>query len=809
MSPADGLVRAGRSSIVRRRAAPALAAVAALLALAGLAAPAAAQESDTARFEGQPVTAVEVHGLHNLSQETLLYYLDLAPGQELHSAALNARIKNLWERELIDDITVRYEPAEGGVKVVIDVKERPILRSVDYEGLKKLSRTDIQDKIVEERISVHEGAPLSRGELSRLEAAIEELYANKGYRFADVRYELQDAGANEVRAVFTVDEGDRVRISDIDFEGNTVFSDLRLRLAMRKTKESGLITRLLRKDIYNPGKLEEDLEKVRELYEKKGYKNVVLGDPETDIVEHGDKRRMELTIPVEEGERFRFGEISIEGNKVYSDQALLRVFHNKPGGWLKKNQIDEGLESIKDLYSNTGYMFARVEPEIVERDDNVADVIIHVSEGDQYRVGRIEFKGNSRTMDKVLRRELRVQEGYVMNVSALRNSVYKVNQLGYFKLDEDDPVQIDVDQDAKTVDLVFVGEEADRTELQFGGGWSEFEGFFGQFSIRTQNFLGRGESVQASFQSGVIQDYFDLGYFVPWFLDRPQTVGLQVFSRNLNYDYFNNNEQYQYTQQGVTATYGRSFRLFQSFSVGYTRARYTERAVFVDPTTGDPTKISRPSIDSSSLRPSWAYNSIDNSLEPTRGTRLAISSEYSGGVLGGADNYIKPEVGFTAYRPLGGYPVRHVVGLNLEGGYLHPLSGGVTSSFRFYRLGGERSIRGFNTLSIIPRDDNGNPFRDQFGYIIGGDKYLQANAEYQFLAGGPFRVVLFSDAGNTWGRGENVDLNSLYWTGGIELRILVPVFGAPLRFIYSFNLGPEPPAGQSFENFQFSIGTTF
>ena len=776
----------------------------AVAALALVAVPAGAQDGD---LEGQPITAIEITGLGNLPEETLLYYLDLEEGRLLDSSSLNSRIKNLWERQLIDDITVRYEATEGGVKVVVEVAERPLLRSIDYEGLKKVSRSDVRDRMIEDRIIVREGAPLARGELERLRASIEQLYSEKGYRFADVGYRLEEAGKNEVRAVYTVDEGTRVRISEIDFEGNTVYSDFRLHWQMKNTKESNLLFRILKKDIYNPAKLEEDLEKVRELYRKSGYKNVLLGDPEVDVREAGRKRRMQLVIPVEEGERYRFGEISIDGNGVYSDQALLRVFRNKPGSWLKADLIDEGLESIRDLYSNTGYMFARVEPEVRERDDNVADLVIHIEEGEQFRVGRIEFAGNRRTMDKVLRRELRVQEGLVMNVAALRNSVYKINQLGYFQLNEEEPVDVDVNAEDKTVDLTFEGEEADRTELQFGGGWSEFDGFFGTFSVRTQNFLGRGETLQASLQAGRRQDYFDLGYFVPWFLDRPQTIGVQAFSRVLDYDLLGTGDNYEQSTEGGTVTYGRSFGLFQSFAIGYTLARYEERAIFAPiEEGGEPLRIDRV-IDSSSIRPAWTLNSIDNRWEPTRGARLSVSSEYSGGFLGGGNNFWKPELTFTLYRPLDDFPVRHVFGLNFETGYLDPFGDGIESAFEYFWLGGERSIRGHRRFSIVPRDENGQPFRDANGFAIGGDVFMQLNVEYHLLAGGPFRVVAFADAGQTWRRDDSIDLGELRYTAGFELRVLVPVFGAPLRFIYAFNLDEQP--FDDFEDFQFSIGATF
>ena len=658
---------------------------------------------------------------------------------------------------------------------------------------------------------MREGTPLRYGEINRLKALIEQLYRDKGYRFAAVSYTLEPVEGNEMRAVFTVDEGDRVRIEDVDFEGNTVYSDFRLRLAMKKTKETGPLTRLLKKDIYSPATIAEDLDKVRDLYKKQGYKNVLLGDPEVEVKalkpEAADpqeqKRRIFLTIPIEEGERWKFGEISIDGNKVYSDQALLRVFRNKPGIWLRSNLIDDGVKSINELYNNTGYMFARVDSELVERHENVADVVVHVDEGDQFKVGRMEFKGNTRTKDKVLRRELRVQEGFVMNVGALRSSVYKINQLGYFQLDKEDPVKIDVNAEKKTIDLVFDGEEADRTELQFGGGWSEFDGFFAQFSIRTQNFLGRGETVQASFQSGRYRSLFDLSYFVPWFLDRPQTVGIRAFSSELDYSVFTANDFVQ-KQKGASFTYGRNFGLFQSAAITYTLAALNDRQVLL--VNDVPTTFSR-DITSSSLRPVWSYNSVDNRFEPTRGSRLTGSLEYAGGVLGGQNEFVRPEASYSLFKPLDQYPTHQVLGLNVEGGYIRPFGGGVLSVFEYYVLGGEQSIRGFRRRSLFPRDEAGNLILDPSGAVVGGDRYLQGNLEYHILAGGPFRVILFGDAANTWAPGQSIDVGSMRYTAGLELRILVPVFGAPLRFIYALNLDPQP--FDQFENFQFTIGSSF
>lgn len=768
------------------------------------------------------IEAIEFRGLKSLTEDTLRYYLGLEPGQPLDEAALNARIKDLWDRDLIDDIQVETVPGDAGVRLVITIVERPILRSVEYEGVKRVGRTEIQDKIVTQRIQVREGEPMSLGELQRVKTLIQDMYAEKGYRFAEARYTVEDIGTNEKRVVFTVDEGDRVRIADVAFEGNTVFNDVRLQLAMRKVKETGPISRFTKKDIYDPAKLQEDLEKVRDVYRGAGYKNVVIGEPQVEVRAlkpeaarpEDQKRRMFITVPIEEGDRWKFGEVSIEGNETYSDEALLRIFQHRPNSWLRAKVVDEGVKSVRDLYNNTGYIYAQVEPELVEKPGQVADVVIHVQEGDQFKVGRIEFQGNERTMDKVLRREVRLVEGGLVNIGGLRNSVLKVNQLGYFKLNEEDPVEIATNNEEKSVDLVFKGEEAERTELQFGGGWSELDGFFGQFAINTKNFLGRGEQVGVSLQTGRFRDFFDVSYFIPWFLDRRQSIGIRLFDSDIDYsDLYEDDERFLRNSRGAILTYGRSFRLFQSASMSYNRSNYDEETTVpvLNPTTNEVENRVVPfTRNSSSLRPIYVFDSRDNPFETTRGTRFSLGAEYAGGPLGGDSYFVRPEVNFSYFRPVGDFPTRTVAALNFEAGMINAFDEkeNPLSPFERFFLGGENSIRGHRSRSLYQRKPNGEPLRDPLtNSILGGDKFVQLNLEYHFLLGGPFRVLLFGDAANVFADDQSIDLSNLRYTAGAELRVLVPVFGAPLRFIYAVNLDEQP--GDRFEEFQFSIGTSF
>jgi outer membrane protein insertion porin family len=790
-------------------------------ALAFILLPAAKAEAQLDRLDGRPIKKVEYVGIQTLSEETLAHYLfGPARGERrLDLADLDARIKTMWKRELIDDIQVDAREDGDGVSLTIRVVERPVLVSVEYRGIKRVNRTDITERADKDRVSVFEGQPLQRGELERMKGAIEELYKEKGYRFAQVSYTLEDIGLGQKRAVFTIDEGDKVKIGDIDFDGNTVYGDWRLRLTMKKTKESGLISRISKKDIYNPANIEEDLDKVRELYKKAGYKDVLLGKPELDVKAKrpdaasiaDQKRRLQVTIPVEEGERWKLGTIEVEGNNVFSTETLLAQFEKPRGGWLRSKTVDDGTENIKKLYSSIGFIFANVETEMIERENNVADIKIRIDESDQFRIGKIEFQGNTKTRDKVLRRELMVQEGLTMNMTGVQNSLLKIRQLNYFKLNEEEPVKFDFDAENKTVDLLIQGEEAERTELQFGGGWSEVDGFFGQFSLRTTNFLGRGETVGVSVQSGSQREYYDLEYRVPWFLDKPQSIGVRLFNQTYDSSILAGID-YKQVYSGASLTYGRSFRGFQSFSVTYSFADVDDRRVLENPDDPEDPFIQELNFKSSSIRPFWVRNTLDSRFEPTRGLSTTASLEVAGSVLGGETDYYRPMFNLTWFTLVSRQPFKSSFGINTEIGIIEPIGTdtredpAIFPQQRFF-LGGDSSVRGFRRRSIVVREEDGKIRLDEDQFPVGGDRQILVNAEYHIQVGGPFRMVFYADAGAVWAKDQSFDTDFFRYSAGAELRIKVPIFPAPLRFIYAVNL--EEMTDDQFDSFDFSLSTTF
>ena len=810
---------------------PALALLGLLLAALLLASPSAAQ-----LLVGRPITSVEYTGVETLSEESLSYYLDLEAGKPWDPGRLNDRIKELWEREFVDDISVEAVAEGEGVGVRVTITERPLLTSLDYDGLKKLKRSDIGDMTDRERISVYEGLPLDLGELARLEQAIKKLYEERGFRFAGIHVEVQDAGPGEKRVLVTVDEGGRVKIGRVDFEGNEVFSAGKLRRQMEKTKKSNLLTRIRKRDVFNSATVEEDLDKVKDLYRRFGYKDVEVGEPELEVIERkpnaerleGRKRQLALVVPIEEGPRWKLGEIDVEGAEVLPEGLLRQMFKEPQGGWLRSDLIDEGVEQIGELYRNSGYIFADVKLEIVEREDLVADLLVTVEENDQFRVGRLEFTGNERTRDRVLRRQMLLKEGDVFNSGMLRTSLLRLSQLEYYVVNEDDPVEVNYDTGHQKVDLVVKGTEAGQTEVQFGGGYSELDGFFVQSALRTRNFLGRGETVGVSIQTGRYRDIFDVSYYMPWVKDRPQNFGVQLFNRETDFDLLAD-QRYRSKEAGGVISFGRQFRRWELVQLAYSNMdieSYQSQTFYFFENPEEQEDTMSDTIEQafqfnrSSITATYQYDSHNSRLEPTQGKRLIASLEYAGGPLSGESFFIRPSLTAAITVPLTRGAWRSVVRANIQLGYIKPFGtddeGNLRQLFFLdrYLLGGENSLRGFAFRSIWVRDpETGRTLLDANGFPQGGSKSVVINLEHHTLVNGPFRVVAFFDAGNVYGDDQDVDFSHMRMSAGIELRVNVPILGAPLRFIYATNLNPLDSLGgldrERFDSFDFSIGTSF
>jgi outer membrane protein insertion porin family len=768
---------------------------------------------------GRPVERFEVTGNTSVASDTIRVYLGVAPGDPYDPAAIQRNFLNLWQTGLFDDIRVEADPGDSnGVVVRVVVRERPRIGSVEFRGNKELQTSKINEALEREKIDLHIGNTIEQTLVKRAAEAIRRTYSEGGFEGVvvdTITEEMTEPGDRKI--VFVINEGIKARVADIDFVGNEKFSDRRLRGQMKEVREHNIYTWIRKKNLYIPSKLDEDLERVRNFYQDHGYQDITFGDPQIVTVGRDTKKpRVKLVIPVKEGEIHTFGEVSVSGNTVFPNEALIGEWPLQKGDTIQRKPIQARADAFSEAYRMRGYIYAYVDPEYVKKEGNVVDVHFRVFEGDQFRLGRLEFQGNTTTKDKVLRREIFLEEGSIMDMETFKQSLYKLGQLGYFKV-TDNP-DFKVNQESKTVDITVKGVEEGKNDIQFGGGYSEGGGFFVQAQFATRNFLGEGESFGLSYQRGNRTNFFTLSYADPWFMDTPNSLGISLFNRETTYPA---SFGYQQRGKGGSIAYGYRLGRFDSMGLvyGYERARsHYETVEAPDPNGNLPLpQIADFTFITSALTPSYRYDSRDNPFDTTRGMRVSASAAYSGGVLGGTIDLVKPQLTLTKFFRLSR---KTSVSLNVEGGYIFPLEDEncvhrydertdeipdicVPVGERFL-VGGEYSVRGFEYGTLGPYEAI---VPGQIARPVGGYKFHTYNAEYIYRLNDPIRVVLFGDAGYAYSKDENFDFGKLRYTFGAELRLFLPVFQFPLRFIYALN--PSPKDTDQFQEFQFTIGNTF
>jgi outer membrane protein insertion porin family len=838
------------------------------------------------------------------------------PYNEAAEQTLRDDFRRIWDLGFLDDFSIEvteHTLSNGvvGKVVTYHMEERERVKIVSYEGSKQIDRTKIEEQLRDRNLTIAADSLLDERKIRQVEGVVRDFMLEKGFN-AEVTHTITAVEGKTVNLTFHVNEGPKVKIRKVEWVGNSEISDGKLQKQLKENKPKGFLSFITGTGTYNAAKFEEDAERVIEYYQNRGYANVRVGQPEIKVVENtkdGKTRWVELRIPVTEGARYQFGDLDFTGNKRVQGEFLRSLYDIKPGEWYSRKKIVDGNRKAQDVYGEAGFMEFTPAPELT-RSDLVADpgaalnalvpealagpatngsastepqkpptvdVTIHVTEGEQFFVNRIVFEGNTTTRDNVIRRELgSLVESAPFNSAALKNSIRRLNQLGYFQPLEGNERDMTVEKTPgrpNMVDVTLKLQEQNRNQLTFGAGISQYEGFFGQLAYSTSNFLGRGESLTVSLQGGERAQNYQIGFTEPFLFDRNMTGGIEVHKRSLQYIGY-------YTQKstGGNLTFGVPVAAFSRMFLNYS---YEEVSITdlsealidsscvvnfscsVIESLGDlseltPTQIEvlqrNPFIyDSlligqggkrtiSKVVPTFIHNTVNHPIFPTFGKKLSASVDLA--VLGGNTQFYKPHVeGIWFIR----HTSRTTIGLRGQFEYIAPLRN-TTSLPIFERLflGGEYSVRGYDIRSIGPTVPNSL-------VVLGGNKSLLFNAEYQITIAQPVRVLLFYDAGQVRDFGENFvwqeDLTRLVppplppliggfndfvrdpdapgttteVTGktsafktstGVELRFFMPVLNVPFRLIYAWN----PQRGNVLDNslnpaksstFRFAVGTTF
>jgi outer membrane protein insertion porin family len=781
--------------------------------------------------------------------------------------------KRLWGTSFLDNLTLSVEdrPYSNGVRakyVVFDMEERQRVKIVDYDGSKKVEISKIDEALKEKNAVIRTDSFIDQGLVRRVSGIVRELYAEKGYQYAEVKPQIKEmaGGPKLVHLTFNITEGPKVEIREVDFVGNVKMSDGALGKKMKENKGRGFLSFITGGGTYKEGKFEEDAEKVVEHYRNEGYITAQVGQPELKILEDskdGRTRHIQLRIPVTEGSRYRVGDFKFEGNTVVKEEALRPLFKLKTGDWYAEKRIRKGLEKAREIFGSGGYYEFVGFPDLKPRDltngngnsngrsDDgpdvkpvekpkttaggapIVDVTMRMQPGKQYFVNRITFVGNTTTRDNVIRRELRLYEGGVFNTEGLKASIKRLNQLGYFKSLEGGEA-IDVQKTPGTgmpgtgaetseVDVTLKLEEQNRNQLTFGAGVSQFEGFFGQLSFQTSNFLGRGETLTVAAQAGSRARNYQLAFTEPFLFDRPITLGFDIYTREVRYI-----SQFTQASNGGNLVFGFPLadftRMFLSYSFERVKVKDLNELYLnpilaaTNPFLADSLLINdagRRTI--SKISPSLVHNTVDSPIFPTTGKRYTVSFDLAGlggntpprvvndTEVGGCCKFYNPRVeGIWYFR----HTNRTSLGFRAQAEYISPYGDStILPIFERLFLGGEYSVRGFDIRTIGPYDEVS-------GLVVGGNKTLLFNGEYLITIAGPVRLVLFYDAGQVQDRGGRFAMDDFKTSTGAEIRFFMPVLNVPFRLIFAWNpqrdgvLDNQLQPQKAF-TFRFAVGSTF
>jgi outer membrane protein insertion porin family len=770
------------------------------------------------------VASVDIAQNQFLQKDTILFYVSTKPGDRYDERRIRDDFRRLWDTGFFDDLYVDVQDSPKGKSIVFVVQERKRVQIVDYRGSKALSTSNIEDKLKEKDAAIKVDTFYDLGKVKRVESIIRDLLHEKGRPFGTVKHDMKALGGAGAQVSFIIDDGPETKVKEIKFNGNRIFSEGTLKRKMKKIKERTFWTFswITGKSTYTEEKWQEDQQKLQDFYLDHGYVTAQVGQPALTYIDgkagffHKHPAKwIRLDIPVSEGSQYRVGEVKFEGLTVFKEPSVRPIFKLETGDVYQESKLKKGYEKIRDFYGQLGYFqwtgFTRRKP---DPDRKVVDLTLVMEEDKRYYVGRIRFSGNDTTRDKVVRREVFMNEGDVFNTEALKFSIRRLNQLGYFKPVEAPQLGPSTLGEDK-LDVNFKLEEQNRNQFTFGGGVSGLEGTFVNASFSTANFLGLGETLQLSAQTGRRTKNYQIGLTEPYLFDRNITAGFDVFKRKIIYDTFLN--VVGFTQEGTGLTLvagfpvGRFTRAFTNYSFEIVNISSLDASSLANSGT---TTATTPSASltplfnpflfgeqgkrkESRFSPSIVRNTVDSPFSPRSGSKQTLSTILAGGPLGGTVDYLKPDAEFIFYVP---QTKITALGVRAEVSMIYPY--GQTKALPLYQrffLGGENQIRGYNIRTIGPVDSQNR--------ALGGNKFALFNAEYYFDILGPIRLVLFFDAGQTFLEGDPINVKKFRTSTGAELRFMMPVLNIPFRLIYAIN--PNRDLFQPHSAFKFSVGTTF
>ena len=773
------------------------------------------------------VEDIEFRGVRRVPQSTLRALILTRKGDPINEDTLHRDFMALWNTGRFDDIRLEREPGKTGWIIRFVLVERRVVRSIKYDGIKSITVSEILDRFKERKVGLVVEQQYDPNKVQRAKVVLKEFLSERGRQFATVTPDVHQIPPSSLEITFKVDEGPKVKVGHVTLIGNSGLPEKEALWAMKNTHPIGLPHTLLLENLfaktYDATKLDEDQDRLRDFYQKHGYFTAHVVDHSVKIVDvGGGKFRLplvksnkigkaaDISITVEQGRLYHLHKINFVGVKLFRTPETLMgpLFGMREGDVFSTEKLRKGIENLRKLYGEFGYIDFVPEPSFdpIPGSDQL-DLTLNVDEGHQFFVRRIDFSGNTTTRDKVIRRELLIDEGDMYNTRLWDLSILRLNQLGYFDvLKEGEAAQIDRDTKTNTVDITLKVRERGKNSIQLNGGVSGIAGSFIGASYATNNFLGLGETLSLSSQIGTRLRSVQFSFTEPYLFDLPIQAGFTLFLQRFNYDQareasvlsgenliplfqsLGESNLLNYISNSKGFTVFASYPLRRSFArlgltYGYnvqniqtlTNAASTYFNYIDFQGVGGPNSLS--GIKTSQVIPSFTYNTVNHPITPSAGKELFLSAAFSGSILGGNVDTIQPTLDFKIFKP--GLKKGHVIGFHVSGRFLTGFSGKVAPPFSRFYMGGENDIRGFDIWGIspvafIPSDATVNVYNNDGSQRLqkivgangsvslqgvtqtipvyqlvfpGGDTSAYGNIEYRIPIVGPVTLAPFIDAG--------------------------------------------------------------
>ena len=723
------------------------------------------------------INTIEIKGLKRIDASGVKAKITQKQGEPISQEKTNDDIKNIFKMGYFDDVRAEIESFEGGVRLIYVVKEKPTIVKIDLQGNDEFDDTKLREKLTLSTGAIAD-AVLIQDNANKLRAFYEE----EGYWLSRIIPVIKNINADEVSLTYQIEEGPKIKIRKIVLEGNKALSAGKIKGVM-ETKEWWLFSFFTSSGYYQKERMEMDVERIRDLYFNNGYIKVAIGEPAIRLTE--DTTGMTITVPVSEGDQYSVSSISLSGNKVFSDDVIRKKITMAPEKPFSKGTLRKDILSISELYSENGYALITVTPDLVPDEKNkLVQVALKIDEGEKYRIGRVEISGNTKTRDKVIRREVRLDEGDVFNSSLLKRSYERINNLNFFETVELVPRPRPED---KLVDVEIKVKERPTGFFSIGGGYSSVEKFIAMIELTQGNLFGRGQYIKLRAELGGRTTYYDATFRDPWFLDKPLSFSTNVYKISKEYI------DYDKEATGFGISLGKRFREYWWGELSYNFENAEISNVDEDdPDVSDIIKDQIGTSTTSSITPSITRDSRNNYLDPSKGSRNSLYTTFAG--LGGSNKFFKGEIDSAWYFPLGSTTAL----LRGRFGYASGFGGKELPLYERFYVGGIYSVRGLGFGEAGPRDkDSGDP--------IGGTEELIFNAEYIFPLISEIRLkgVVFFDAGNAYEDFEN--FGDLRYTAGFGVRWISPV--GPVRIEWGYNIDKKDDEEPS--KFEFAFGSFF